>query len=713
MDKCPKCVQFQVATPADPSIKNINLYIYRAFRLQMLLLSKPTPVMKQFFIFISFVFLHETCSAQSLIISGKIKNHDSPDSIELNIPLYGSAYYRENSVFKKIDADGRFYFSVKIAKQKFALLRYQGKEQWLLLSPGRPLTITIDTNTAQWLSYSGKAKTENELLRDLLPSEGLYFYRHIDHSRGSNPYMKWSMDSIVNVLFPMVKHSRDSSTALIGGAMELPFNLQIALHSEVKYRYARELGDLVINAWRFYHNTNLHLIFDQFADAYYAMFHLPLEAEFLASPCAFDFTTGYWGTLHLKAIDGWYGDDGFQKIMGYPLKEERRLDSVYGSGYAGIVNAKYVLPAFAYEPWLTTSLEFYQDIKDLKMSEQLLKELAKDFPKNIYLRRFALQLNIIRESKQRFAKNPAIRFRQDDNVISSIKDLVSPYKGKVVFLDFWGTWCGSCLAELKTATPSLREKFKDKDVIFLYVARDEDSENEKWRNDVFIYNMQGEHVRLDRKRIQILRDALDTGLQTNLYPTYYIFDREGNPIIKNSKRPSDEPALYKQLDSVLNIINRVYSGDWEENIGYEDIHIRRDYHSVSSLANLLAPYKGKNVYLDVWGTWCGPCREEMKYTPALKEKFKDKDVVFLYVDKDENDADSTWRNFINNNHLTGEHVRITQEWISNLWNDLGSNGQVYPTYFIFDKRGRLAVKNAKRPSDGQILYNQLNEALNK
>ena len=30
---------------------------------------------------------------------------------------------------------------------------------------------------------------------------------------------------------------------------------------------------------------------------------------------------------------------------------------------------------------------------------------------------------------------------------------------------------------------------------------------------------------------------------------------------------------------------------------------------------LILPYRGRVIYIDVWGTWCGPCREEMEHLP--------------------------------------------------------------------------------------------------
>lgn len=45
----------------------------------------------------------------------------------------------------------------------------------------------------------------------------------------------------------------------------------------------------------------------------------------------------------------------------------------------------------------------------------------------------------------------------------------------------------------------------------------------------------------------------------------------------------------------------------------------------------LDKFKGKVIYVDVWGTRCGPCIKEFEYHKGLKEKFKDKSVEFLYL----------------------------------------------------------------------------------
>lgn len=154
-----------------------------------------------------------------------------------------------------------------------------------------------------------------------------------------------------------------------------------------------------------------------------------------------------------------------------------------------------------------------------------------------------------------------------------------------------------------------------------------------------------------------------------------------------------------------------------ENKQNKNIQIFADYERVNSIDEVIATLKGKVVYLDVWGTWCGPCKAELKYTPELKKKYADKDIVFVYLDMDEDKKDQDWKDFIRINNLTGIHLRKNREQMNRFWKELLRNAkdkaEYYPQYFIFDKTGKLVVEKALRPSNGQQLYEQLDKILNQ
>ena len=148
-----------------------------------------------------------------------------------------------------------------------------------------------------------------------------------------------------------------------------------------------------------------------------------------------------------------------------------------------------------------------------------------------------------------------------------------------------------------------------------------------------------------------------------------------------------------------------------------EIVIPEDYRTFQGIQAFVKQFQGKVVYLDIWGTWCGPCKEEMQYLPPLKKHFEGKDVVFLYLDMDDDYKDDQWREYIQANAITGVHLRKNNEDILPIWQELlpdnPSRHGHYPTYFIVDRQGDLVTEGVKRPSDGKNLITQLEQYLNQ
>lgn len=118
----------------------------------------------------------------------------------------------------------------------------------------------------------------------------------------------------------------------------------------------------------------------------------------------------------------------------------------------------------------------------------------------------------------------------------------------------------------------------------------------------------------------------------------------------------------------------------------------------------LSDLKGKVVYLDFWASWCGPCRQQMPFAKEVKKHFEGKDVVFLYVSIDKDDA--AWHGGIKSMEIEGMHA-LSPTWsgpISTLY-----NVSSIPAYFLIDKNGNFAAR-PPRPSQKAELI-QLIEGL--
>ena len=153
-----------------------------------------------------------------------------------------------------------------------------------------------------------------------------------------------------------------------------------------------------------------------------------------------------------------------------------------------------------------------------------------------------------------------------------------------------------------------------------------------------------------------------------------------------------------------------------KNAGNPDIVLLNKSDEINSLKELLAPYSGKVVYLDIWGTWCGPCIEQMtKHTRPLKEHFRGRsDLVYLYLAMDKDSDQEKWKQFVQLNAVTGYHLRKNDTEIASFWKELQkpeADSQFYPTYVIFDRTGKIAAHPAKRPGDTVELYAEIEEIL--
>lgn len=136
-----------------------------------------------------------------------------------------------------------------------------------------------------------------------------------------------------------------------------------------------------------------------------------------------------------------------------------------------------------------------------------------------------------------------------------------------------------------------------------------------------------------------------------------------------------------------------------------------NYAEVNTLDELMAKFKGKTVFVDLWATWCGPCKAEFEYGEELEKFLKSKNAEMLYISMDKAAVEQQWKDMIKFYKLSGNHIRtndaLQKDLINKLWN---GKGYAIPRYLIL-KDGKLVVPNALRPSDKSKLYEQIEQYL--
>lgn len=137
---------------------------------------------------------------------------------------------------------------------------------------------------------------------------------------------------------------------------------------------------------------------------------------------------------------------------------------------------------------------------------------------------------------------------------------------------------------------------------------------------------------------------------------------------------------------------------------------------VKTFKEVIDRYKGKVVFMDIWATWCGPCRNSFAHVRPLQEYAKQHDdVVLLYLSIDRPEDDSKWRKMAAYYDLMGEHVRIQEAFHDEIYKTFGNKQAVLsiPRCVIFDKNGKICFSTAASPENMEKLKSQLEEAANK
>jgi thiol-disulfide isomerase/thioredoxin len=130
------------------------------------------------------------------------------------------------------------------------------------------------------------------------------------------------------------------------------------------------------------------------------------------------------------------------------------------------------------------------------------------------------------------------------NDINGKKVSLSDFKGKVVYLDLWASWCGPCLYEM-SHSQDVKAKYKDNpQVVFLYISIDSDPD--AWKRMIKKKNIQGIHLLSKGGR----EDDVITKFQANTIPRYILIDKKGNIADADAKRPSD-PEVIDDIEALL------------------------------------------------------------------------------------------------------------------------------------------------------------------
>lgn len=117
------------------------------------------------------------------------------------------------------------------------------------------------------------------------------------------------------------------------------------------------------------------------------------------------------------------------------------------------------------------------------------------------------------------------------------------------------------------------------------------------------------------------------------------------------------------------------------------------YQDINGKEVSLSDLKGKYVYIDLWATWCGPCREEIPHLQKLEKMFQGTNIAFVSISTDKDKA--AWEKMVKEEKLGG--IQLHTGGDEEFMKAFRVNG--IPHFILLDSDGRIVEAKMFRPSD--------------
>lgn len=119
----------------------------------------------------------------------------------------------------------------------------------------------------------------------------------------------------------------------------------------------------------------------------------------------------------------------------------------------------------------------------------------------------------------------------------------------------------------------------------------------------------------------------------------------------------------------------------------------------------LSDFKGKVVYIDLWASWCSPCRAETPALKALYNKYKSNDQI-AFISIAVSDGMSAWKKALADDQpgwlqLLDKENTVSQAYVANM----------IPQFVLIDKQGNISSNSAPFPSDSTKIEKLLEQEL--
>lgn len=142
----------------------------------------------------------------------------------------------------------------------------------------------------------------------------------------------------------------------------------------------------------------------------------------------------------------------------------------------------------------------------------------------------------------------------------------------------------------------------------------------------------------------------------------------------------------QQIDSVTN--NHPYNGKAAPVFTFEEVNGKQI---------CLSELRGKYVMIDIWATWCGPCKKQIPFMKEVERQLKGSDIVFVSLSSDEQKEKATWQGMVKDLQPGDINLIATQGFNDPFIQHYKL--EYIPHFMLIGPDGRMISYSCRKPRD--------------